>query len=33
MSLAAASLLVAFTLAWRPRWLIALAPRFARGQR
>lgn len=32
MSLAAASLLVAFTLAWRPRWLGALAPRFARGK-
>jgi hypothetical protein len=33
MSLAAASLIVAFTLAWRPRWLVALAPRFGRANR
>jgi hypothetical protein len=30
MSLAAAALIVAFTLAWRPGWLRALTPGFAR---
>lgn len=33
MGLAAAAVLIAFVLAWRPRWLAILAPLRARGNR